>query len=136
MGLGGEKMNTSKITSSVLIGLGVIYVVAALFSFIFSLILKFTSAQEDQLSLIITIISFIALFMGGLVAGGRAKEKGWLLGGLTGLLYTIINFLFQYLGYDSIFTTQQWIYYICFTLTAVMGGILGVNMFSSPTRES
>lgn len=128
-------MDARRVSSSVLIGLGVIYVVAAIFSLIFSLILKFTSAQEDQLSLIITIISFIALFMGGLVAGGRVREKGWLLGGLTGLLYTVINFLFQYLGYDTIFSTQQLIYYVCFTLTAIMGGILGVNMFSSPTRE-
>lgn len=135
MGLGGEDMDARRVSSSVLIGLGVIYVVAAIFSLIFSLILKFTSAQEDQLSLIITIISFIALFMGGLVAGGRVREKGWLLGGLTGLLYTVINFLFQYLGYDTIFSTQQLIYYVCFTLTAIMGGILGVNMFSSPTRE-
>ncbi|NCU18633.1 TIGR04086 family membrane protein [Pallidibacillus pasinlerensis] len=128
-------MDARRVSSSVLIGLGVIYVVAAIFSLIFSLILKFTSAQEDQLSLIITIISFIALFMGGLVAGGRVREKGWLLGGLTGLLYTVINFLFQYLGYDTIFSTQQLIYYVCFTLTAIMGGILGVNMFNSPTRE-
>ena len=97
MVLGGEDMDARRVSSSVLIGLGVIYVVAAIFSLIFSLILKFTSAQEDQLSLIITIISFIALFMGGLVAGGRVREKGWLLGGLTGLLYTVINFLFQYL---------------------------------------
>lgn len=112
-----------------------VYVIAAIFSLIFSLILKFTSILEGQISLIITIISFIALFIGGFIAGGRAKEKGWLIGGVTGLLYTIINFLFQYLGFDSVFTLEQMIYYICFTITAMMCGILGVNIFGSQTRE-
>lgn len=129
-------MDTRKIGSSVFIGLGVVYMVAAIFSLIFSLILKFTSVQESQLSLIITVISFISLFIGGFVAGGRGKEKGWLLGGLTGLIYTIINFFFQFLGYDSTFNMEQIIYYICFTITAIMGGILGVNIVGNRSRHA
>ncbi|MCU9613990.1 TIGR04086 family membrane protein [Caldibacillus lycopersici] len=121
-------METRKLGSSILVGLGVIYVVAAVFSLIFSLLLTFTSLHEDQLSLIITIISFISLFIGGFVAGGRGKEKGWLLGGLTGISYTLINFLFQYLGLDQLFSMEQVIFYICFNVTAIFGGILGVNL--------
>lgn len=133
---GGLYVDTRRLSSSVFVGLGVVYVVAALFSLIFSLILKFSSVQEGQLSLIITVISFISLFIGGFVAGGRGKEKGWLLGGLTGILYTVINFLFQFFGYDSVFNMEQIIYYICFMLTAVMGGILGVNMMGNRSRQA
>lgn len=136
MTMGGLYVDTRRLGSSVFVGLGVVYVVAALFSLIFSLILKFSSVQEGQLSLTITIISFISLFIGGFVAGGRGKEKGWLLGGLTGILYTVINFLFHFFGYDSVFNMEQIIYYICFTLTAVMGGILGVNMMGNGSRQA
>lgn len=136
MTMGGLYVDTRRLSSSVFVGLGVVYVVAALFSLIFSLILKFSSVQEGQLSLIITVISFISLFIGGFVAGGRGKEKGWLLGGLTGILYTVINFLFHFFGYDSVFNMEQTIYYICFTLTAVMGGILGVNMMGNGSRQA
>lgn len=136
MTMGGLYVDTRRLSSSVFVGLGVVYVVAALFSLIFSLILKFSSVQEGQLSLSITIISFISLFIGGFVAGGRGKEKGWLLGGLTGLLYTVINFLFQFFGYDSAFNMEQIIYYICFMLTAVMGGILGVNIIGNRSRQA
>ena len=129
-------MDAKRFGSSAILGLGIIYVVAALISLLFSLILKLTSVQEGQISLVITIISFIALFIGGFAAGARAKEKGWMIGLLTGILYTMINFLFQYLGYDSVFSSDQIIYYVCFILTATMGGILGVNVFGGNTREA
>ena len=129
-------MDTRRLAGAVFVGVGTIYVVAAICSLFFSLILRYTSVLEGQLQLIITIISFIALFIGGFIAGGRGKEKGWLLGGLTGMIYTVINFLFQYLGFDATFTNEQIIYYVCFTITAIMGGILGVNMIGNRSERS
>lgn len=105
-----------------------IFLFAALSSLIFSLILRFTSLQEGSLQYIITAMSFIGLFGGGFLSGGKGKQKGWLIGGLTGLLYSLIVFLFQYLGYDRLFDVQQLIYHICYILIAMMGGILGVNL--------
>jgi len=125
---GEISMETKKLGSSVLIGVGVIYVIAASFALLFSLLLLFTSLEEQDLYLITTIISFIAIFIGGFMAGGKGKERGWLLGGLTGLTFTIINFLVQYLGFDQTFSSEQIIIYICFNVTSIMGGILGVNM--------
>lgn len=134
--LGGRKMDTGKVIQSVLYGLGVIYVVAALFSLLFSLLLRFTSLEESEIGYGITVVSFIALFAGGFTAGGKGKERGWLLGAMTGLSYTLINFLFQYLGFDALFSTEQIVYYITFTITAMIGGILGVNVSGNRTREA
>jgi len=125
-----QALNTGQLLRAVFYGLAIIYVIAAVFSLIFSLLLKFTSLNESSLSFIITAISFICLFIGGFVAGGKGKEKGWLLGGLTGGLYTLINFFYQYLGFDTIFTTTQMIFYGCFIITAIIGGIIGVNIVS------
>ncbi|MGG0716349.1 TIGR04086 family membrane protein [Robertmurraya massiliosenegalensis] len=123
-------------------GIAVLYGVIAIFllliisSFIFSIILRFTSTQESSLGVITTIISFITLFAGGFITGRKGKEKGWLIGTLTGVLYTIIIFLFQYLGYDSLFSLEQMIYHVCYIITAMMGGILGVNMSTPKTRNA
>ena len=125
-----------KLLRSVLIGLGIIYIVATVFSLIFSLLLRFTSIQEDSLTYVITAISFIALFIGGFFSGGKGKEKGWLSGGLTGLFYTVINFLFQYLGFDSVFSLEQMIYYLLFILTATIGGMIGVNVAGNHTNQA
>ncbi|WP_396021277.1 TIGR04086 family membrane protein [Bacillus sp. S/N-304-OC-R1] len=118
-----------------LFGIIAVFLLAIISSLIFSLLLRFTSLQESSLKFIITAISFVSLFIGGFVSGGKGKQKGWLLGGLTGLIYSIIIFLFQYLGKDSVFDVEQIIYHTCFMLTAMMGGILGVNM-SSKTRSA
>ncbi|NMD70575.1 TIGR04086 family membrane protein [Bacillus sp. DNRA2] len=120
---------------AVLHGLIAIFLLEIVGSLIFSLILKFSSVQESGLQVIITAASFVAIFAGGFISGGKGKEKGWMLGGLTGLLYSMVIFLFQYLGYDRLFDQQQIIYHTCFMLIAMMGGILGVNM-SSKSRSA
>jgi putative membrane protein (TIGR04086 family) len=114
--------------AAVLHGFIAILLLAMVSSLIFSLILQLTSIQESGLQIVITAISFISLFVGGFISGGKGKEKGWLLGGATGLLYSLVIFLFQYLGYDRLFSNAQLIYHTCFILIAMMGGILGVNL--------
>lgn len=130
------KIEESKsIGSSILYGIFTIFLLAVISSTIFSIILRFTSADESSLRFFITAISFIAIFAGGFVSGGKGKQKGWLLGGVTGLVYSLIIFLYQYLGYDRLFQFEQIIYHTCYILTAMMGGILGVNM-TSKTRNA
>ena len=120
-------------------GIAMVYGVLATFivilgtSLIFSLLLRFTSMQETSLTWVILIISFLALFVGGFVSGGKGKEKGWLMGGATGILYILVVFLFQYLGYDTTFSTEQLFYNLGFLGTAILGGIIGVNM-TTPSR--
>lgn len=119
-----------------LFGVIAVFILLIVSSLVFSLILKFTSTQESSLGVITTAITFVTLFVGGFIAGAKGKQKGWLIGGLTGILYTLIIFLFQYLGYDSLFTLEQIIYHVCYILTAMMGGILGVNMNTPKTRKA
>ncbi|AGX05654.1 MULTISPECIES: TIGR04086 family membrane protein [Bacillaceae] len=121
--------------SAVLYGIGSIFIIAIASSLVFSLLLKFTSMDESSIKLPAEILAFISLFAGGFISGGKGKQKGWLLGGLTGAIYTLVIFLFQYLGHDSLFSAEQTIYHTCFLLVCMMGGILGVNM-SSKSRAA
>ncbi|MEH7442302.1 TIGR04086 family membrane protein [Bacillus sp. JJ1122] len=121
-------MESRSLGKSVLYGVMAIFLLAVVSSFIFSLLLKFTSVQESSLQYVMTSISFLSIFIGGFITGGNGKQKGWLIGGSTGLVYSLIIFLFQFLGYDSLFTFEQLIYHTCYILTAMMGGILGVNI--------
>ncbi|KAB2338992.1 TIGR04086 family membrane protein [Cytobacillus depressus] len=124
----GKIEDSRNVGGAVLYGVIAVFVLAIISSLLFSLLLRFTSLQESSLQFVITAISFVSLFIGGLISGGKGRQKGWLLGGMTGLIYSIIIFLFQYLGFDKLFDMQQMIYHTCYTLTAMMGGILGVNM--------
>lgn len=121
-------------------GIAMVYGVVAIFAIVivsslfFALLLRFTSLQESSISWLIMAVSFIALFIGGFVSGGKGKEKGWLIGGGTALLYSVIVFLIKFLGYESTFSSEQIMYHIGFLAISIIGGIFGVN-FSSPTRR-
>ncbi|MCM3765416.1 TIGR04086 family membrane protein [Neobacillus niacini] len=133
---GERKIESRSYGTAILFGLIFIFGFAVICSLIFSFILRFTSTQESTLQYIVTALSFVGLFGGGFLSGGKKKEKGWLIGGLTGLIYSLIVFLFQYLGYDRLFDAEQVIYHTCYTLIAMMGGILGVNIANSNSRTA
>ncbi|MCM3725259.1 TIGR04086 family membrane protein [Neobacillus cucumis] len=133
---GRVKIESKSFGVSILYGLIFIFAFALVCSLIFAFILRFTSAQEGSLQYVITALSFIGLFGGGFLSGGKRKEKGWLIGGLTGIFYSFAVFLFQYLGYDRLFDAEQVIYHTCYTLIAMMGGILGVNIAANNSRRS
>ncbi|WP_307852199.1 TIGR04086 family membrane protein [Neobacillus rhizophilus] len=133
----GERAIESKsFGTAILYGLIFIFAFASIASLIFSFVLRFTSAQESTLQYVVTALSFIGLFGGGFLSGGKRKEKGWLIGGVTGLIYSLIVFLFQYLGYDRLFSAEQVIYHTCYTLISMMGGILGVNIATNNSRTA
>ncbi len=129
-------MESKSFGISMLYGLIFIFLFAALSSVIFASILKFSSVREMSLQYIITGLSFIGLFGGGFLSGGKRKEKGWLIGGVTGFVYSLVVFLFQYLGYDRLFSAEQVIYHTCYILIAMMGGILGVNLTTTKSRSA
>ena len=129
-------MESKNLGKAVLFGVIAIFLLAIVSSFIFSLLLRFTSVQESSLQYVMTSISFLSIFIGGFITGGNGKQRGWLIGGATGLTYSLIIFLFQFLGYDSLFSFEQIIYHICYILTAMMGGILGVNIVGSSPKNA
>lgn len=85
--------------------------------------------------MLITIISYFAVFAGGFVCGGKGKQKGWLIGGATGVVYSLIVLMYEYLGHGMFFSMEQIIFHTCYILTAMMGGVLGVNMLSDPSKN-
>ncbi|OZM58011.1 TIGR04086 family membrane protein [Lottiidibacillus patelloidae] len=97
-------------------------------SLIISLLLKFTSLEEGSFNWLFYALTFITLFIGGFISGGKAKEKGWMIGLGTGLLYTLVVFFVQYLGYQDAFSMEQYVHHGTGILSAMFGGMLGVNV--------
>lgn len=133
---GKVRMESKRLGLAIMYGLITVFMLAIVISLIFSLLLRFTSLQETSVAWIIVTLSFITLFIGGFISGGRGKEKGWLLGGATGGAYTLVIFLFQYLGNDSLFTMQQMLFHLGFIGIAALGGIFGVNVSGGYTSKA
>jgi len=127
-------METRKMGSAIIYGTVSIFIFAIVFSLFFSLLLRFSSLTESSISYLILILSFISIFIGGLISGRKGKKQGLLLGGGTGLLYTLIILGFQYLGFDQTFSSREWIQSLCYILVCMMGGVLGVNLSGGSTK--
>lgn len=106
--------------------LGLIFVA----SVILALLLRFTSFNDPTLTWVTLVVGLISLFLGGLISGVKGKARGWLLGGLTGLGFTLLTFLVQYLGYQQGFSLSQSLHHVGFVLAALLGGMVGVSVSS------
>ncbi len=97
-------------------------------SFILTLILQFTEIRQQTLSWVAFSVGLIGLFIGGMITGIKGKSKGWIIGGLTGVGFTVFIFLVQFLGYQNGFSLDQTLHHLGFILAAILGGMIGVNL--------
>lgn len=97
-------------------------------SFILTLILQFTEIRQQTLSWGAFSVGLIGLFIGGMITGIKGKSKGWIIGGLTGVGFTVFIFLVQFLGYQNGFSLDQTLHHLGFILAAILGGMIGVNL--------
>lgn len=95
-----------------------------------ALLLRFTTFNEPTLSWVTLVIGLISLFIGGIVAGVKGKAKGWIIGGFTGLGFTLFIFLIQYLGYQQMFSLEQSVHHLGYILASLFGGVIGVNIIA------
>ncbi|PYZ94138.1 TIGR04086 family membrane protein [Salipaludibacillus keqinensis] len=129
-------MASHRLISSVLYGVLTIFILVIAASFLSSLVLRFTNVTEATFLWILIGFSFVALFIGGFISGGRSGEKGWFAGTLTALLYSLVVFLTQYLSFNQGFDMQQILMHGGYLLAAILGGMVGVNVRGDSLRES
>lgn len=103
-------------------------------SLLLALLLRFTTFNDPTLSWLAFAVGLIALFFGGFVAGIKGKAKGWVIGGITGIGFTLLTFFVQYLGYHQGFSLEQSLHHSGYILAALFGGVIGVNI-AGPVNE-
>ncbi|WP_280768615.1 TIGR04086 family membrane protein [Salipaludibacillus daqingensis] len=128
-------MFSHKLISSVLYGVLTIFILVIGASLISSLILRFSNVSESSFFWILVGFSFVAMFIGGFISGGRSGERGWFAGTLTALIYSVIVLFTQFLSFDQWFDTQQMGMHAGYMVAAIFGGMIGVNTRGSSYRE-
>ncbi|MDR6226356.1 TIGR04086 family membrane protein [Desmospora profundinema] len=116
-----------QLNSPLLTGLLVIFAIVLAGSVVTALLLRFTATAESSLPYFTYGINGIALLAGGWCAGRKARQKGWLYGGLTGILYVGIILLIGFLAFDTVMRVQPLLFTLCATGLGAIGGIFGVN---------
>lgn len=117
-----------KFSVAITTGLITIWTLFILFSFFFSTLIRFTNMTEETFSLTYIIIAILIMFIGGLTTGAKGKQRGLLIGFVTGVLFIFILFLIQFLGLNAGWHSSQLLYYGGFLLACIIGSIIGVNL--------
>lgn len=63
------------------------------FVLLFALIVKWANLGDGVIKPVMQVIKVVCIFAGVAVALKHAKSKGWLYGGIVGILYMIFTFL-------------------------------------------
>ncbi|PTX55343.1 putative membrane protein (TIGR04086 family) [Melghirimyces profundicolus] len=113
--------------SPLLTGISIVLGTVLVGSVLTALLIRFTGVAEASLPYFTYGINGVALISGGWMAGRRAGQKGWLYGGLTGLLYVLIVLIIGFLAFDTGMRVQPFLFTVCATGMSALGGIFGVN---------
>ncbi|EGK14560.1 MULTISPECIES: TIGR04086 family membrane protein [Kroppenstedtia] len=113
--------------SPLLTGIAVVLGTVLAGSLILAILLRFSTVAEADLPYFTYGINGVALVSGGWLAGRRAGYKGWLYGGMTGILYVLIVLIVGFLAFDASMRVQPFLFTVCATGLSTLGGIFGVN---------
>ncbi len=74
---------------------GVMYAVIStlLFVLLFALIIKWANLGNVVIRPVMQVVKVLGIFLGVAIALRKAKSKGWLCGGLVGILYMVFTCL-------------------------------------------
>ncbi len=112
---------------AILYGVTAILVLMLVGSLLIALTVQFTNISTGTLRWTTFIFSILFVMTGGFIAGKRTSEKGWLIGLIVGIVYSVGVMLYQFLAQDHWINDGQLVYFTIFILSSTIGGMLGVN---------
>ncbi len=104
------------------------YTITLVLILIFSLLLTFTSLSESKIPLLNTVVMILSIASGSIYGAKNIKEKGFIVGGVIGIVYYLIlllvNLLFSNsLSFDVFSITRL----LLASVIGVIGGMIGIN---------
>ena len=109
-------------------GIGSIFILMILFAFVLALLLRFTAMDYQTLNQFALIAGISILAFGGMIAAYKGEQKGWLSGGMTGLIFVAAMVLFQIIFENQWVSLPQLSYFGGLVVAAWLGGMIGVNL--------
>ena len=99
-------------------------------------ILTFTDFPEKLLMPGVIIAVIVSVLIGSMSITLRHKEKGWILGSVTGIIYVFILYLVSSMVYNNYSMTRYTItLFVIGILAGSIGSILGLNTSMSLKRK-
>ncbi|WP_313757107.1 TIGR04086 family membrane protein [Tissierella sp.] len=110
-------------------GLLLAYIITCILILFFSLLLTYSSLKENKMPLMNTVIMMLSIIVGSIYVSKGIKEKGWINGGIVGIVYYLILIILNLIFLKSlaldIFSISK-LALAC--ITGIIGGVIGINI--------
>jgi putative membrane protein (TIGR04086 family) len=114
---------------SMIKGIGIAYFITIPLFMVFAFFLTYMDFPEKFLPTAVIITTLISLIVAGWSSTLKVRSRGWLNGGIIGLVYMVILFIASSLVYrDCSINTHVIIMFVIGMITGSIGGILGINL--------
>ncbi|ACB85361.1 TIGR04086 family membrane protein [Natranaerobius thermophilus] len=119
----------SLLNSPLVLGVILAYCITLVVFVLASLMFTFTPLPEAVMPYLTYITSIISVLIGSIYAAGKIGYKGWLNGGICGLLYFLGLFILSLvLGVQIVYGLQLISRALLAFVIGAVGGILGINI--------
>ena len=122
--------------SALLKGILAAYIITIPVFLLFALILSLTSYPDRMIMPVVIVTTVVSVLAAGWFSTAMTKSRGWLNGGIAGLVYMLILYIAGSIAFKN-FHLDSYVFTISIigVLTGMIGGIFGVNVRISRTRH-
>ncbi len=105
------------------------YIFVLFIFLIMALLLTYTSIPEAMIPMFSSITLIAGVSISGMYVGAKLKRKGWLNGGIEGVIYIAILIVVSW-AFMADFSFDRYLVYkgIMSVISGGIGGIIGVNI--------
>lgn len=110
-------------------GMGVSILVTLVLMIVLTLIMTYTNISEGIIPVVNSLIMILAIVSGAIFMSLKVDNKGWLNGGLVGLLYIIVIIILSNIFIKD-FSIDKFVLLklIVSMVTGAIGGMIGINL--------
>lgn len=113
----------------IVVGLLTGYIITLSFFIIYAIVLTFTSISELTLPTLTMLITIVGIVISGTLSARHTKSKGWLNGGIAGILYALIMIILGAFFIKDIGPSYSWaVKLIWGAILGAIGGMIGINL--------
>lgn len=110
-------------------GIVISFILTLILLFVFSLILTYSSINENTIAPVIIVITMISILIGSSVSTTKIKKNGIVNGGIIGLVYILFIYIISSIVKTGFaLNTYSVIMIILSIFAGMIGGIVGVNI--------
>ena len=125
---------TKKIGQALLYAFGFTIISIIILGLIITSLAYFELVSVNMIGNIIYVCSMCCFFFSALIAAKTINTRGWMLGGLVGLIFITLTALYRLIGVEHALTTAFYIRSLCILVICMAGGMIGVNLPSKSSK--